>query len=206
VRGQIGATLTWFAGFLVIFFVMSLFAVGTVFIAAQRTISGGLADDSIHGGLGPYPAIRSSLISNLKGEVEYDGEINVRDLVKKSVDPYIKLGLPDVNNAYLSDVRNTEKLLKLGILEREGDGFVNKEEEKTVILQEVFGDGCGDYFLKVPYGFIYRLDGKEKFSRKMPWQSGGFSTLGYIGPIKLSFSHMGKIIILEYYEMEGCNE
>ena len=58
-RGQVASTFTWFAGFLVIFFIMFLFLIASLGIAAQKKVSGKLGSVDITGK-------ESSLILNEK--------------------------------------------------------------------------------------------------------------------------------------------
>lgn len=79
-RSQIGSTITWFVGFLIIFFVMILFLSATIILSGLRGGSKNTPEEY------SYQAIelQRDLIKSLNTPVEFQGEkISIKELIKK---------------------------------------------------------------------------------------------------------------------------
>ncbi|MFA5723625.1 MAG: hypothetical protein WC979_05185 [Candidatus Pacearchaeota archaeon] len=125
-KSQIGTTLTWFAGFLVVFFVLGLFLVATTLFSVKKKIVSGSDEIELEKHLSDAKEQRI-LFSLLNSNINLsDNEVRVKDVLRES------------------DIYNLDELKRLELKEK----IENRTKE---ILAQEFGDvGC--YIFEAKYG------------------------------------------------------
>ncbi|MCX6748322.1 MAG: hypothetical protein NT076_01835 [Candidatus Pacearchaeota archaeon] len=96
-KGQVASTFTWFAGFLIIFFIMFLFLIASLGIAAQKKVSGKLGSVEVQG-VGGNLIISKEMVSFLNKQVGVDSvKMRFSELICQAYKNYPK----DSNNIYV---------------------------------------------------------------------------------------------------------
>jgi hypothetical protein len=139
-KGQIGSTLTWFVGFLVIFFVIGLFLAATTLFSLKKKIVSGSDEIELEKHLSNAKEQRV-LLSVINSNINFsDKEIKIKDVLTNI------------------DVYNLEILKKQELKEK----IENKTKE--ILVEEFKEVGC--YFFEAKYDIdksILRTDNLNQF-------------------------------------------
>jgi hypothetical protein len=139
-RSQIGSTLTWFVGFLVIFFILGLFLAATTLFSLKKKIISGSDEIELEKHLSDAKEQRI-LFSVLNSNINFsDKELKIKNILKNT------------------DVYNLEALKKQELNEK-------IESKIKEILTDEFGEtGC--YFFEAKYSLdktILKIDNLNQF-------------------------------------------
>lgn len=138
-RGQIGAGLTWFAAFIIVFFVMLLFISATVALAQLKKVS------ITEWRMG---AQRSGTFSGEQLSLTLNAEKNLME------------GLNSRANYNGENVKISDIVAMIGVFKD-----AKEQEQLTQIVYPAFNNPCKDYLLAMEGVWIYSMDGKNGFGK-----------------------------------------
>lgn len=165
-RAQIPTTLTWFVGFLIVFFVMLMFIFFTLLSVSMREIDVGSLEYNSE-----TLESQRNLIVFLNSPLEVGGkEMRVLDWIFSSLDPYFEIhngneNLADerlIDWAYQYYSGAPDSLEKIDLLKAELRGFNLKEMNEIGRGDREFGKElskeldvfCNEYYLQIPQGVV----------------------------------------------------
>lgn len=220
-RGQIASTITWFAAFLIIFFVMMLFLAGTAILAGKKNIPIlspllGIKDAiSFKSFNSPNLDSQRVLLRFMNTPVDYSGnKANVRDLILLAVDPYLSTKILGDRN--IKDVNDLPKL-RVGLesyLDRYGISVVREQFIINAVTDKLASENpCLDFVIHYPLGEIYngKINSLDSEKGNLYYISHPFDKNpldSFYGPAVVNIPYKGQDIKVELKfrknEKNGC--
>lgn len=218
---QIPATLTWFIGFLIIFFVMLMFIFFTLLATASREIDVQPMDWS-----SVELEVQRDLMVFLNSPVEIDGkEKRIIEVISSSLDPYFELedqfkndgkemSLIDWSYGYYSGAPDSlEKMwADRGSSNPVGTFFEDKSLNEIMRndldlgkqLSQELDKFCNKYYLQLPQGVVK----PGGMSTKLALGNGIFDGNEdlWTPTIKFNFLYKGKVFEIQYRQLRICEK
>ena len=176
-KAQIGATITWVAGFFIVFFIIFLFIGFTLFMAGGKKLffkSDKAGIEAENGNLVATKEFYSFLNTNTK----FDGKaLKIYNLILGLLESYVDRNyypdglnlleggnIEDINDLHSSNKFDDLKKLSKLTYENKNPGKSYEENEREILkrIKETFNSPCQEYFyIKFPLGYIYKEPGSE---------------------------------------------
>lgn len=193
-KSQIAAGLSWFIGFIIIFFILVMFSSFSIYLKSEKIVTG--EENKISLGQTDVDFIRSEMLIAILDTPINDKEKTIRDILLESVDPYLeyerringKTPLEQLKHISLGDDINdlyrglpgyphsNELIVNMNTFYDNREGKEAKEKERVLRkeIKKVLGKVCEDYLVKIPQGFI-----SENTKGFISENTQGFSTKWY---------------------------
>jgi hypothetical protein len=188
-KAQVASTLTWFVGFLVIFFIMLLFLALTVVIAGAKEI-GKSSKNEVQKYNSASLESQRTLISFLNTPVEGG---KMREEILSSLNILIENNI-DIYNIHYENLNPDTKYL------------VDLNKQKLISqIQGTLDKVCSEYMLKVPQGII--MNDVNDFISESKFESGGWKEtllVSWTNWVTLKISYKDKMIEIKYRQLKKC--
>jgi hypothetical protein len=215
-RSQIGTTLTWFFGFIIIFVIMVIFITSTSVLAVKKTVNS--KDLSIEGFNVENLRVERNLINFLNSPVEIDGKIQkTSSVLLSSLDSYLedesgiyfaswKLADKSVLKKLNGDINNLGNIRES--LSEEFFASSNARIKDEIIFNRTkssLGNFCSEYMLIIPQGVV--MKDLENFASVRNYEGSSWKEF-FIGkwtePIEIIFPYKNQIVKIKYRELKEC--
>ncbi len=215
-KSQIGTTLTWFFGFIIIFVIMIIFITSTSVLAVKKAISS--QSSGIDGFNAESLNAQRNLINFLNSPIEVDGRVQkTSEVLLSSLDPYLE----DESGIYFADWKIADKsvLKKLnGDINNLGNIRESLSEEFFVSSNARVKDElifnraksslrnfCSEYMLIIPQGVV--MKDLENFTSVGNYESSSwkeFFMSKWTETSEIILPYKNQIVKIKYRELKKC--